>query len=70
MREEEGLSARTVIQAKKEWTGCVPHWAGANRAHATLNGTVLVQGAGWWQNWAWGCKNWPVGTRVGDMVTD
>lgn len=46
MREEEGLSARTVIQAKKEWTGCVPRWAGANRAHATLSGTVLVQGGG------------------------
>lgn len=40
MREEEGLSARTVIQAKKEWTGCVPRWAGANRTHATLSGTV------------------------------
>lgn len=36
----------TVMEAKKECTGCVPCWAGANRAHATLSGTVLVQDGG------------------------
>lgn len=36
----------TVIEAKKECSGCVSCWAGANRAHATLSGTVLVQVGG------------------------
>lgn len=54
------------IEAKKEWL-CAMFGRGKQ-------GTCHTQwhcfGEGWWQNWAWGCKNWPVGTRVGDMVTD
>lgn len=46
VREEEGLSAMAVIEAKKECAGCVPCWAGANGAHATLSGTVLVRDGG------------------------
>lgn len=36
----------TMMEAKKECCGCVPCWAGANRAHATLSDTVSVQDGG------------------------
>lgn len=44
--KEECPSAITVIAVKKESTCCVPWWAGADRAHATLSGMVLVQDDG------------------------
>lgn len=65
-RKEEGLSAITVIAAKK-FLAVLPRWAGAERAYATLSGTGLVQDDA---ESAWGCSNWPAGKRDGDVVTD